>query len=238
MTRSEASGADLDIARTITNALRGQQEAGILKGFNVNLKVSKGKVVLTGIVSSARQVNLVEKITVRTDGVTAVDNRLWVRIKDEPRSRKAETPPLESVDTPSAPESKKAAQIYWWIFKTIVNAFLPFGFCDGEPESVQRSSTTEAQSDGRNPPVAEVDEALEAIVRRLEQQRDADKLRGFNIDVQLREGTLTLTGHVSTQRQLEMVESAAAGVQGIERLDNRLHISDASPVVPGNKKAE
>jgi hypothetical protein len=67
------------------------------------------------------------------------------------------------------------------------------------------------------------------IVDALKSQQDAGDLKGFDVH---------LTGHVSTQGQLEAVESTAAGVQGIERVDNRLWIRKGSSGDSEKKQAQ
>jgi polysaccharide export outer membrane protein len=82
------------------------------------------------------------------------------------------------------------------------------------------------------PIVADIVSAARPVGRHSN-QRLAEKIvkaikavdpRGFEIDIDVRDGVATLTGFVSTQEDRSAVETAAASVSGIARVDNRLEL--------------
>ena len=62
-----------------------------------------------------------------------------------------------------------------------------------------------------------------AIRQRLESSAYAE-LR--NVDFTLRSGYLTLTGEVSSFYLKQLATSLAGGVEGVDRIDNRLDVTD------------
>jgi osmotically-inducible protein OsmY len=227
--QAAASEHDPEIARLAADAIRKQHEEGNLRGFDLDLKVSSGKVLLTGFVSSARHYKVVAEAITGTDGVVALDNRLRVRINDESPWKRAPTPPADDTDKKA---TSLASHICSCILKALVNALQPVGFPDQEAELDPRSPTATAEHDGSAPAGCEKHRILTAITRRLAEEQEAGDLRGFNIDIGLEDQALILTGHVSTKQQFELVEAAAASVQGVRQVDNRLGIGEAAPGGP------
>lgn len=64
--------------RDITEQLAEEQQAGKLRGFNINLKFDKGTVILIGHVSNKKQFDLAEATAARVQGVERVDNGLAI----------------------------------------------------------------------------------------------------------------------------------------------------------------
>jgi osmotically-inducible protein OsmY len=69
---------DREIARDATELLKEQQQAGKLSGFDINLNVKKGVLILTGYVSSKQQRDLAAIVVSRVPGVKLVENRLTI----------------------------------------------------------------------------------------------------------------------------------------------------------------
>lgn len=104
---SWAVADDKEIAKDITERLKQEQEAGNLKGFEIQLKVAEGQVLLKGHVSTAEQQELALGIAKQADGVKGVVNDLDVQgeklaqeSKDEPTPAVATAQP-ESTAVPT-----------------------------------------------------------------------------------------------------------------------------------------
>lgn len=53
-----------------------------------------------------------------------------------------------------------------------------------------------------------------------------DVVRARDIDVDTLDGVVTLSGRVRSEEESERAEELAAGVQGVEDVDNRLEVGD------------
>lgn len=104
-----AFGGDREIAEAIITQLKQQQSAGSLKGFDINLSVEDGKVLVEGVVANQAQLDAVLNVAATTAGVKQVINSVTVREKavsvptDEqdvrPASANDEVPSLLSFPT-------------------------------------------------------------------------------------------------------------------------------------------
>ncbi len=108
MTLSWAMAGDQDIARKITEQLRKEQEAGNLRGFNINLKVAEGNVRLEGQVSGEEQQELASTVARRVDGVKNVINDLLISSDD---SAEGATATLSSLEPATVDDADIAAEI-------------------------------------------------------------------------------------------------------------------------------
>jgi len=108
MTLSWAMAGDQDIARKITEQLRKEQEAGNLRGFNINLKVAEGNVRLEGQVSGEEQQELASTVARRVDGVKNVINDLLISSDD---SAEGATATLSSLESATVDDADIAAEI-------------------------------------------------------------------------------------------------------------------------------
>ena len=64
------------------------------------------------------------------------------------------------------------------------------------------------------------------IVQRLRTQQQANNLKGFNIGIQVDEGTVTMMGNVADQTQATLALDIARRVQGVKLVVNDLGIGD------------
>lgn len=76
---SWAQADDQQIARQITERLKHEQQAGNLKGFDIDLKVADGKVLIKGHVSTPKQQELLMQVAREIKGVKDVVNDLTIR---------------------------------------------------------------------------------------------------------------------------------------------------------------
>ena len=88
---AESTAADQQIAQAIVETLREHQQAGRLKGFDIDLNVENGRVVLTGNVTSEEQHDLAIDAARYAPGVKMVVNDL--KIKGESRQHPEQQKP-------------------------------------------------------------------------------------------------------------------------------------------------
>lgn len=74
-----AFGGDREIADAIITQLKQQQSTGSLKGFDINLSVEEGKVLVDGAVANQSQLDSILKVASTTAGVTQVVNNVKVQ---------------------------------------------------------------------------------------------------------------------------------------------------------------
>jgi osmotically-inducible protein OsmY len=74
-----AFGGDREIADAIVSTLKQKQSDGTLKGFDIDLTVEEGKVVIGGSVATQAQLDSVLYVASITQGVTLVENKASVR---------------------------------------------------------------------------------------------------------------------------------------------------------------
>lgn len=91
MAISPAFADDKDIAREITGRLKQEQDAGNLKGFDINLQVDQGKVLLKGHVASQDQQELALDVARQAEGVQSVVDELEVKQLAPPDDRELAT---------------------------------------------------------------------------------------------------------------------------------------------------
>ncbi len=84
---SGASANDSEIAREITGRLKHEQDAGNLWGFDINLQVEEGRVLLSGHVASQEQRQLAHRLARQARGVDQVVNQLKVESSGPVRER-------------------------------------------------------------------------------------------------------------------------------------------------------
>ena len=98
-----AFGGDREIAEAIITQLKQQQSAGSLKGFDINLSVDDGKVLVEGAVANQSQLDAVLKVASTTAGVKQVINSVTVQEKVAPATPVEQTvqPASANDETPS-----------------------------------------------------------------------------------------------------------------------------------------
>ncbi len=103
---SWAMADDKEIAKKITERLKSEQAAGHLQGFDINLKVAQGHVLLKGFVSSQAQQDLALEVAKQTEGVRNVVNDLEIRPPQE--AVQAEPPASEPLADQAEPPAAEA----------------------------------------------------------------------------------------------------------------------------------
>ena len=72
-------------------------------------------------------------------------------------------------------------------------------------------------------------EIAQAIMTRLEQQKAEGRLKGFDIDLEVKQAVVYLRGSVSNQQQYDDVTAAAKEATGVSDIVNQLTINGQAP---------
>jgi len=76
----------------------------------------------------------------------------------------------------------------------------------------------------------------QSIVQKLQQEKKTGSLKGFNLELQVEEGTVWLSGRVSSPEQQARALDIARRVQGVKQVVNDITVTEATPT-PANKIA-
>jgi osmotically-inducible protein OsmY len=187
-----AFGGDREIADAIVSTLKQKQTDGTLKGFDIDLSVEDGKVVIGGTVANQAQLDSVLKVASLTPGVKLVESKATVLDKApaaaafETVSRKA-----GAVTTASATEDSPA--------------LLP------EPPS---RIVNEGEA-----VVSPVDAGITSeILGRLGSAQRNGHLRNFELDISTVGGEVWARGVVATPEQKQLVLGTAQKTPGVRKV--------------------
>lgn len=196
-----ALGGDREIAEDIMSQLKQAKSEGMLKGFDLDLKVEQGVVYLTGNVRSAAQHALVVDAVEHTAGVAELVDELQISGETAKRS-----------NNHSLAHSMKQGS--------------NFG------SSVVTASADEYASQPTQSDVAITD----TIINKLQQQKQAGALKGFDLDVTTTNGDVVVKGRVNSQAQKNLVMDIARRVRGVRRVVDDVNVASsvrqASGTVP------
>lgn len=238
---SWATANDEQIAKTIVEKLEARKKQGQLKGFNIDLKVDKGTVWLSGQVASADQQQLAIDAARRVEGVEAVVNDLQVK---KP-SAVAKSGPAKSA-TAKSEKSEESGAVRPSLFTKL------FGSSPKKQEPTPaKSPTTQLAKAERGPksarasqvdtqvkPVMHEDapaeanknEALiEALAAKLNEHKQAGKLKDFDINLSADNGVVTVTGEVADAMQRDLILGTIRRTSGVAQVVNLLGVA-AEPV--------
>ncbi len=199
-------GDDSQIADTIISQLQEHQNAGRLKGFDIDLRVDGGKVTVSGTVANVAQLETVMAAAQSAPGVSGVDNQLVISSATGDESFSLDKAVRGG---PSRPES-----------------IVPSGALAPLPAAVDSTARDVAINN--------------AVMHVLAAEKQAGRLRRFELDVTTVEEEVTLRGFVADSAQLQLVLEKVRRVPGVKRVVNDLEIgsssvqtaSDAQPVPP------
>ena len=74
-------------------------------------------------------------------------------------------------------------------------------------------------------------EIAQTVMAELQQHKAAGQLKGFDIDLQVQDGVVYLTGQVASEAQRAIVERAAMNEVGRANLVSELQVKETSPAV-------
>jgi osmotically-inducible protein OsmY len=254
-----ARAEDQQIAQEIVQILKKHKDQGQLKGFELDLQVENGVVWLKGHVSTSAQQQLVLDAAKQVSGVTKVVNRLELK-SAEPAAKAAKTEPApkamlssftsakneEQADdaapeelTPAGPapvEPPSSRRSASGEASAILSnrpaqpvALSAAEAADDEEamRATQASAFAAPVSEGSGPSDAQL---AQSIVAKVNRQRSAGALQGFEVDLHVDQGTVWLAGRVASQAQQQLVLNIARSEPGVVQVVNDLTVAGGGPV--------
>ncbi len=237
VTASADKQLDQQIAQQVSARISHQKQTGQLQGFQLDMQVDNGVVVLTGHVSTSEQRYQVLDIVRRIRGVLQVVNGIKVRSADEltESADAAQVPasivPLDNeplpipASSPAMPQSVMARPVQPQPIAMASEQAQPIAQPIAQPMVRPVPSAAIAQNEAA--PVAGDQRIADEITMKLKQQKQAGKLQGFGINMQVINGSVWMKGRVSSPEQLTLVLDIARRVEGVRQVVNELSIASA-----------
>lgn len=244
---------DQQIAQQIVQQLRQQKADGKLTGFGIDLEVESGIVWLKGHVTSPEQQQLVLDIARRVDGVTQVVND--ISVKTAAPQADAQVRPALLKNGGESTVLQKPGQLLGNLKGSMQRAFhseneKSQGAQTAAAKAPRRESVatpapepTPAPTPAVTPasvhttqvaqtrPAAPSDEQLaEEVISRLRSQKDRGTLRNFDVDVQVNDRVVWVSGRVSSEEQQALVLDITRRVRGVKQVVNDLQVTSDTPV--------
>ena len=184
-----AFGGDREIADAIVSTLKQKQADGALKGFDIDLSVEDGKVVIGGTVANQAQLDSVLKIASITSGVKLVENKASVKGQNSAKLGNAKN----VVMTASANDA-----------------------VEGSPALIAEPNRF---TEGSHAVVSPVDAGVTAeILGRLGSAQKNGHLRNFELDISTVGGEVWARGVVATPEQKQLVLKTAQMTPGVRKV--------------------
>jgi osmotically-inducible protein OsmY len=201
-----AFGGDREIADAIVSTLKQKQTDGTLKGFDIDLSVEDGKVIIGGSVANQAQLDSVLQAASVTPGVTLVENRATVR--ETTPSAPALDPVPASLPTSLPAPAQPMQQVVPASASDEVPAPLPMTM----PEPPKFTETIE-------PTVSSADANITSeVLGRLGNAQNAGKLKNFELDVSTVDGEVWTRGYVATAEQKQFVLGTIQRTPGVKKV--------------------
>jgi len=183
-----AFGGDREIADAIVSTLKSKQTDGTLKGFDIDLSVEDGKVVIGGTVANQTQLDSVLQVASVTAGVKLVENKASVR----------ETTPVAQTN--------------------LLSEVVPASASDDAVESpaLLLEPTRFGESQAAVSPVDAG--VTSDILGRLGSAQKAGHLRNFELDVSTVGGEVWARGYVATPEQKDLVLGTVSRTPGVRKV--------------------
>lgn len=168
-----------------------------LTGYDIEIEFRDGVARLKGKIKDAAQKAKATRVVAAVPGVRSVDNRL--EPLEAAATQTAQSKPAESADSRSP------------------LSFAEFAAAEGaKKHSIQAASGGEAVGATSNQQLAE------RVAAALKQAN----LSGYDMEIRVRDGVVTLKGSVATQQERERVDQVVASVAGVRSVDNRLAVDN------------
>lgn len=266
MALSWAIADDKEIAKEITERLQSEQQAGNLAGFDINLKVAEGQVLLRGRVSTPEQQKLALDIARRVDGVKRVVNDLEIA-SDKPFDA-ANPPASDAADLDDTTIAAALAQSLRKLKDSgdLKGFRISFDVTDGKvvmkgnvssdeqrdlamqtarnisgiksvtDELTIRTAVTETSA-GQTPTISD-SRIAKQIAGELRKQKEHGILKQFNIDLSVENGVVVYEGRVSSAEQLDLALDIARHADGVRDIVNHLAIVQPQPELVAQEEPE
>ncbi len=200
-----AFGGDREIADAIVSTLKQKQADGTLKGFDIDLSVEDGKVVIGGTVANQAQLDSVLKTASTTAGVKLVENKASVRTVAQPTV---------------APQNVLPPNVAQTTFEN--TSVVPASVNDTQTVLDEPSRIEEA----REPVVSPVDAGITSeILGRLGSAQRNGHLRNFDMSISTVDGEVWARGIVSTPEQKQLVLGTAQKIPGVRKVIDDITVS-------------
>lgn len=198
-----AWGGDREIAEEIYSNLKGQQSAGVLQGFTLDLGVVEGRVVFKGQVSSEAQRDAVLNAAADIDGVTEVVDEIVVVQAAKPTPVKID-------------EETGAIQGPFSLSQALVDQAPK-----AEPVALAGATGDSVTYD---------DASVKAdVMSALGSAQRAGELRGFLVKVSVVEGDVRLVGKARTEEVKSSIIEMARRIPGVRGVTDEITILTAAP---------
>jgi osmotically-inducible protein OsmY len=191
-----AFGGDREIADAIVSTLKQKQTDGTLKGFDIDLSVEDGKVVIGGTVANQTQLDSVLHVASITAGVKLVENRASVREITPAAPAPEAAPAFETVAKSSEPVVPASA-----------NDEMPASF--PEPPKLGSDEPTVSPADAN---------ITSDVLGRLGNAQTAGRLKNFELDVSTVDGEVWTRGYVATPEQKQLVLGTIQRTPGVRKV--------------------
>lgn len=186
-----AFGGDREIADAIVSTLKQKQTDGTLKGFDIDLSVEDGKVVIGGSVANQAQLDSVLKVASVTPGVKLVESKATVL-----------------GNAPAAPSFETVSHT--------AGAVTPASATEDSPAPAE--PPTRMVNEGEAV-VSPVDAGITSeILGRLGSAQRNGHLRNFDLDISTVGGEVWARGVVATPEQKQLVLGTAQKTPGVRKV--------------------
>ncbi|XZE51397.1 BON domain-containing protein [Planctomycetaceae bacterium SH139] len=208
-----AWGGDREIAEQIYSKLKGQQAAGVLQGFTLDLGVNEGEVVLKGRVSNDAQRQTVLATARSVEGVTGVVDEIAVTA--------AETPAKPKPVTIQPMIAQGPAATGFSLSKALQEQAIPQAreVAESTIAPVSATETTAGMSDSQ---------LKTAVVRSLSAAQRSGQLSGFGLEVTCTEGDVILRGVTQSPQVKAQIMSMVRRMSGVRNVIDDIQVRSAA----------
>ncbi len=227
----QARGGDREIAQQIINNLKVHRDAGSLKDFTLDLKVDQGVVLLRGSVQRPDQKANVLAAAQGIDGISRVVDEIEVReaAADDAALVRPQVAVAEVTSSPESFSFKEALVATGPTLQKSQNQGMLVAAAGQLPADqrggVQMAAATEVGS--------ETDAQITAaIVSTLGAAQRQGRLKGFGVDVNTRNGQVTLSGRASTPEQRRLIADLVRQTPGVVGVTEDITVMQSGGVRP------
>lgn len=241
VTPAWAYGGDREIAKAVMAELQQHKADGLLKGFDIDLKVEDGVVFLNGKVATSDQRKLVADAALNSAGEGNLVNNLKVANASPvaaapvrlPDANEGTIEPAAKTKTTLLSRVKKSAG-KGLIPKLLSRKSTEVAQPQPQPQPVQvqaqpvQPAPVRMASGQRTAQPSSSDVAItDAIIGRLQGHKSAGHLRGFELDVSTVNGDVWLRGKVGSSSQKQLIVNAARKTRGVSRVIDDIAVTES-----------
>jgi osmotically-inducible protein OsmY len=212
-----AWGGDREIAEEIFSKLKGQQAAGVLQGFSLDLGVTDGQVVLKGSVADEAQHQTVLEAARSVEGVTGVVDEVTIQgATAKPKPVKIE--PVGG-SGPASFELSKALQEQTPLKR-------------GQQDEAADTSMVRPAGATAPTKVAGDAQLKQRVISTLGGAQRTGQLRGFGLEVTTRGGDVLLSGRTTQAATKSQIMEMVRRVPGVRNVIDDIRVEAAGETQP------